>query len=87
MRFQGGIWLKKYQLDQIINGRLLAIINNSMPNIWKTQPDKPFLNIKQSVQFQGAIRLEESQLDKIKMAHYCRTKCESLGFPSTRRGL
>ena len=36
---QGYICPVKFQLDQIQNGRLLAIINFDLPYIWESMPD------------------------------------------------
>ena len=38
VRLQGGICTKTFQLDKIKNGRLAAIIDFNMRNIWKTVP-------------------------------------------------
>ena len=38
VQFQVGICSVKFQLDQIKNGRLSAIINFNMPDIWQTVP-------------------------------------------------
>ena len=40
VRSQGRMHSEIFHLDQIQNGRLLAIIYFSMCNIWKTVPDK-----------------------------------------------
>ena len=39
VQFQGGICSKKFKLDQLKNGRLVAIIYPNMCFIWKTVPD------------------------------------------------
>ena len=39
MRFQVGICSENFQLDQIQNGRLAAIINFNMPDTGQTVPD------------------------------------------------
>ena len=39
MGFQGRVCPEKIQLDQIKNGRISAIIDFDMHNIWKTVPD------------------------------------------------
>ena len=39
VQFQGEICPEKFQLDQIENGQLSAIINFNMPDTWKTVPD------------------------------------------------
>ena len=50
--FQGRICPEKFQVDQIQNGRLSAIINFNMPDIWQTVPDNYTISIKQNVRFQ-----------------------------------
>ena len=39
VRFQGGIYPKKSQLDQIQNDRLVAAIDFNLLTIWTTVPD------------------------------------------------
>ena len=39
VRFQVGICPEEFQLDQIQNVRLSAIINFNIPDIWQTEPD------------------------------------------------
>ena len=40
VRFQGGLWFEKIKLDQFQNGRLSAIINFNMPDIWQIELDR-----------------------------------------------
>ena len=64
--FQGGICPEKGQHDQIQNGRLAAIIDFNLRNIWKTV--KPLLNNKKcGFEFMEGCALKHFSLIKFKM--------------------
>ena len=48
VRFQGGVCTGKIQLYQIKNGRLVAIIDLNMRDIWKTVPVSSTITLKQN---------------------------------------
>ena len=56
---------EKITLNQILNDRLSAIIdnNNNLHNIWKTMPDSLTIIIKQNVRFRGGICTAKFQLN------------------------
>ena len=59
--FPGRICPEKFQLDQIQSGRLSAIINFNMPDIWHNYT----ISIKQNVRFQVWICPEKFQFDQM----------------------
>ena len=70
VRLQGGICPEKFPIHQIQNGRLIAIINFNMPNIWQTVPNSYTITVERNVFFQVRICPEKFQLIKFKMADY-----------------
>ena len=65
--------LEKFQLDQIQNGRLSAIIHLDRPDIadiMKTAQDSYTITMKQIVGFQERCILKNFNLIKFKMAAY-----------------
>ena len=64
------MYLEKFQVDKIKNGRLSAIIHLVLTglilrNIMKTAQDSHTIAIKQIVSFQERMHLEKFQVDKI----------------------
>ena len=68
--FQEGICLENCQLDQIQNGRLSAIIDYNMHNIWKTVPDSWTITVKQNVLLHGRMHTEKFNSIQFKIANF-----------------
>ena len=65
MLFKRWICPQTFQLYQIQNGRLVAIIVFNMSNIWKMVPDSYTITIEQNVQFQAGVCPDNIQLEQI----------------------
>ena len=63
MQFQVGMCFENFQRDQIKNGRLSAVMNFNMPDIWQTVQYSQTITTKQNVRFQVGISSENFQLD------------------------
>ena len=57
--------MKKIDLKQIQNGRLSAIIQFHMADMWYTVPDGKTITIKQNVRIQERMHYENFYLDQI----------------------
>ena len=53
---------EKYQLAKIKTGRIAAIVDFNMRNIWKTVLDNYIINIKQNVRLHGRVHPEKFNL-------------------------
>ena len=68
VRFQERMHLEKFQVDEIKNSRLSAIIHLDRPDIagyHENAQDTYTITIKQIVRFQERMHLEKFQVDKI----------------------
>ena len=65
VRFQERMHFEKFQLYQIQNGRLSAIIHLDRPDIEWTVLDSQSITIKQNVRFQERMHVEKFRLDQI----------------------
>ena len=68
VRFQERMHLEKFQVDQIQNGRLSAIIHLDRPDIVEYHENRsryPHITVKQIVRFQERLHFEKNQLVQV----------------------